>query len=122
MSISDPPEVSVQSQSNVIQEGSQFVVNCQVVAGNPETLTTQYWEFEPKYHGSQSQALPGQREDRRLRIDRIVYSDAGTYRCTAGNTLGSNTGEIQIVVHCEYKFTELLVRMMMVGVLINKHR
>ena len=86
------------------------------MAGNPEELTTQYWEFEAKYHGSQSQVLPEHRENRELRIERTVYNDAGTYRCTAGNTVGSDTGEIQIVVLCEYKFTELLVRVMMVGV------
>ena len=102
MSISDPPEVSVQGDSGSIEEGSQFFTNCTVVAGNPDTLTTQNWEFEPKYHDSKSQALPEQGSNRELRIERTVYSDAGNYSCTATNKVGSDTGEIQIVVHCEY--------------------
>ena len=72
------------------------------MAGNPEVLTSQYWEFEPKYHDRQTQALPEQRDNRELRIEKTVYSDAGTYRCTAGNIVGSDTGEMQAVVHCEY--------------------
>ena len=101
--IVDPPEVSVQTASNTIEEDSQLNVACDVEAGNPEHLTSLYWEFEPKYPGTQTQALPGQRENRELGIENTVYSDAGTYRCTAGNTVGSNTGEIQIAVHCEYR-------------------
>ena len=100
--ILDPPEVSVQTPSNTLVTELQLVVTCDVEAGNPESLTSLYWEFEPKYPGTQSQSLPGQRENRELRIERTVYSDAGTYKCTAGNTVGSDTGEIQIVIHCEY--------------------
>ena len=99
----DPPEVSVQTVSGTIEEDSQLVVTCDVEAGNPESLTSQSWEFEPKYPSTQSQALPGQRENRELRIERTVYSDAGTYKCTAGNTVGSDAAEIQIAVHCKYR-------------------
>ena len=95
--------MSVQTVSNTIEEDSQLVVTCNVEAGNPDSLTSQYWEFEPKYPGTRTQALPVQRENRELRIERTVYSDAGTYRCTAGNTVGSDTAEIQIVVHCKYR-------------------
>ena len=95
--------MSVQTASNNVEEDSQLVVTCDVEAGNPESLTNLFWEFEPKYPGTQSQSLPGQRENRELRIERTVYSDAGTYRCTAGNTVGSDTGEIQIAIHCEYR-------------------
>ena len=94
----------------MIVEGSEFFTNCQVLAGNPEALTTQYWEFEPKYDGTQSQALPMQRENRDLTINRTLYSDAGTYRCIAGNTVGVDTGEIQIVVQCEYEVSLLFYR------------
>ena len=95
--------MSVQTSSNTIEEDSQLVVTCDVQAGNPESLASQSWEFEPKYPGTQTQALPVQRENRELRIERTVYSDAGTYRCTAGNTAGSDAGEGQVVVHCEYR-------------------
>ena len=101
--ILDPPEVSVETASDTLVKDLQLVVTCDVEAGNPESLTSQFWEFEPKYPGTLSQALPEQSEIRELRIERTVYSDAGTYRCTAGNTVGSDTAEIQIVVHCEYR-------------------
>ena len=99
----DPPEVSVQTLSYSIEEGSELVMNCEIQTGNPQDIITHFWEFEPKYPLSQSQALPGQRENREVRIERTVYSDAGTYRCTAGNTVGSDTGARQIVIHCKYK-------------------
>ena len=95
--------MSVQTTSNTIEEDSQLNVACDVEAGNPEHLISLYWEFEPKYPGTQTQALPVQRENRELRIENTLYSDAGTYRCTAGNTVGTDTGEIQIVIHCEYR-------------------
>ena len=94
--------MSVQTASNTVEEDSQLVVTCDVKAGNPESLSSLFWKFEPKYPDTQSQALPGQRENREVRIERTLYSDAGIYRCTAGNTVGSDTGEIQIVVHCRY--------------------
>ena len=99
------PEVSVQAASNPIGEGSQLTLTCEVEEGNPAEFTSQFWEFEPKYPDTQSQALPGQRENRELRIERAVYGDAGIYRCTAGNTIGSDAAEMQIVVHCKYKFS-----------------
>ena len=83
-------------------EGSQIVITCKIEEGNPENITTKYWEFEPKYPGSKSQALPEQEEKTELRIDKTLYHDAGTYRCTAGNAVGNHTGELQFVVHCEY--------------------
>ena len=98
----DPPEISVQGVFSPINEGSQIVITCKIEAGNPENITTRYWEFEPKYPGSKSQALPEQEEKRELRIDKTLYRDAGTYRCTAGNAVGNHTGKLQIVVHCEY--------------------
>ena len=79
-----------------------LTIYCNVTLGNPESLLYLDWEFEPKYYDTQTQALPEQRENRELRIQRTVYSDAGTYRCTAGNTVGSDTAEIEIVVHCGY--------------------
>ena len=88
--------------SGPIEEGSQMVINCEIEEGNPENTITQYWEFESKYPGANSQALPEQREQRMLRVEKTVYSDAGTYRCTAGNPIGSDTEEVQIVIHCEY--------------------
>ena len=97
--------MSVNTASNTVKEDSQLVVTCNVKAGNPESLTRLFWEFEPKYPGTQPQALPGQRENRELRMERTVYSDAGTYSCTAGNTVGSDTAEIEIVVHCEYRIS-----------------
>ena len=99
----DPPEVSVQSLSDSIEEGSELVINCEIQTGNPQDIITHFWEFEPKYPFSQSQALPEQRENREVRLERTLYSDAGTYRCTAGNIVGSDTGEIQIVIHCTYE-------------------
>ena len=99
----DPPEVSVQSLSDSIEEGSELVMTCEIQTGNPQDIITHFWEFEPKYPFSQSQAIPEQRENREVRIERTVYSDAGTYRCTAGNTVGSDTEEIQIVIHCTYE-------------------
>ena len=98
----DPPEVSVQRVSSPIYEGSQTVITCNIEVGNPENITTQYWEFEPKYPDAKSQAIVEQVQKRELKIDKTMYSDAGTYRCTAGNAVGNHTGEIQIVVHCEY--------------------
>ena len=100
--ISVPPEVSIQTASNTIEENTLLVATCDVEPGNPESLISLVWEFEPKYPGTQSQALPGQRENRELSIANTVHSDAGTYRCTAGNMVGSDTGEIQIVVNCRY--------------------
>ena len=88
--------------SGPIEEGSQMVINCAIHEGNPNNTIVQYWEFESKYPGDNSQALPEQREERMLRVENTVYSDAGTYRCTAGNTIGTDAEEIQIVIHCEY--------------------
>ena len=105
----DPPEVSVQRLSGSIEEGSELVMNCEIQTGNPQDIITHFWEFEPKYPLIQSQALPEQRENRKLRIERTVYSDAGTYRCTAGNTVGSDTGARQIVIHCKCKMVWLFL-------------
>ena len=77
--------------------------------GNPESITYFYWEFDPKYSNNPSQALPEQRENRELIIQRTVYTDAGTYRCFAGNAVGADTGEIQIVVHCEYTKCSIII-------------
>ena len=79
-----------------------LTIYCNVKVGNPESLLYLDWEFESKYYDTQTQALPGQRENSELRIERTVYTDAGTYRCTAGNTVGSDTAEIEIVVYCGY--------------------
>ena len=97
----DPPVITVQGPPPFIEESFELIITSVVEPGNPENLAVFRWEFEPKYPGTQSQALPGQRENREVRIQSAVYSDAGIYRCTAGNTVGSDTAEIQIVVHCE---------------------
>ena len=95
----DVPFISVETTSNITVEGNGLTIACKIQAGNPEEITIFFWEFVPKYKDTLSQV---QLEMRELRIEETVYSDAGTYRCTAGNTLGSGTGEIQIVVQCEY--------------------
>ena len=107
-SILDPPEVSEQNKS-IVEEGSQLQINCEVVAGNPEALTTRYWEFQPKYYDSQSQALPVQRKNKQLMINETLYTDAGNYSCTAGNTVGNDKGDIHIIVHCELKVCDLIL-------------
>ena len=112
--------MSVQTASKTIEEDSQLVVTCDVQAGNPESLTSQYWEFEPKYPLTQSQALPRQRENRELQIENTVYSDGGTYSCTAGNIVGSDTAVIQIAVHCEYGSCKLLISSIVHGLHINE--
>ena len=98
----DPPEVSLHVVSGPIEEGSLLVINCTIQEGNPENTTIQYWEFEPRYPGTTAQALPEQVISRELRVDKTVYSDAGTYRCTAGNAVGTDTEEMQIIIHCEF--------------------
>ena len=98
----DPPEVSLHGVSGPIEEGSLLVINCTIQEGNPQNTTTRYWEFEPRYPGAKAQALPEQGLSRELRVDKAVYSDAGTYGCTAVNAVGTDTEEIQIIIHCEY--------------------
>ena len=100
--ISVPPEVSITGYSSPVVEDSSLTLTCNITPGNPETLTTtKYWEFVPKYEGTTSQALSGQEGNRTLSIEKTVYSDAGRYRCTAGNEVGSDTGEVEVVIHCE---------------------
>ena len=94
--------MSITGYSSPVDEDSSLTLTCNITPGNPDTLTTtKYWEFVPKYEGNKSQALPGQEGSRTLSIEKTVYSDAGRYRCTVGNEVGSVTAEVEVVVHCE---------------------
>ena len=95
--------MSIAGYSGPINEDSPLTLSCDITPGNPKTFTTtKYWHLVPKYEGTESQALPGQAGQTELSVERTVYSDAGTYRCTVGNEVGSDTDELEVVVHCEY--------------------
>ena len=81
--------------------GESMVIKCIVTDGNPTFLNYFFWEFEPKYASTQSQALPFQRERREIHIDAVVYSDAGRYICTAGNSVSRDTAQTDITVNCK---------------------
>ena len=103
--ILDAPKVSVTKQAQVITEGSPLVLFCEVEAGNPAGITSMYWEFQPKYLGMESQPLQYSGKGQELRINRTTYSDAGTYACTAKNSVGTNTARVEVAINCEYHWT-----------------
>ena len=100
--ISVLPEAKIEGYSSPVIEGSLLNLACDITLGNPETMTTKkYWEFIPKYEDTESQVLPKQEGSTHLCIGSTVYSDAGTYRCTVGNAVGSHTDEIYVEIFCE---------------------
>ena len=99
MTTSDPPVVSIQGHSTPVIEDSKLELTCGITPGNPVETDSPTWEFVPIY--PDSPALPGEMEDTKLTLEKVVYTDAGTYSCTARNSAGSETGELAVIVHCE---------------------
>ena len=62
------PVVTIEGPNSHVDTGTTLVLNCNVDDGNPRFLTYFFWEFKPKYTGTDSQAMPSQRESRVLRI------------------------------------------------------
>ena len=101
--LSVPPEVSIEGYSDPVGEDKALSLTCDITPGNPSTITTLFWEFAPRYAGTESQALPAQRKNEELRIESTLHSDAGTYKCTAGNGVGTVIGQEEILIHCMFQ-------------------
>ena len=90
-----------------IVEYGQLEVTCNITEGNPD-FTYLSWEFKPRYPGTVQRAMLENFENRVLNINRTIYSDAGFYKCIAGNSIGVHQGETEVVIHCELNFMHLI--------------
>ena len=108
MIFSVPPGISIVGYSGPVVQDTELSLSCNITPGNPTTISILFWEFLPRYNETKSQALPAQRENQTLMIENTVYSDAGTYKCTAGNDLQTGTGEQEILIHCVFQFLNLI--------------
>ena len=94
----DPPEVTITIQPRIVMEGSELVLNCDINSNPRATILP--WKFIGKYDKPENQTWSA--KDTELRIENILYTDAGTYICTARNEYGQSDGQIRVDVHCKY--------------------
>lgn len=89
------PKVMIKVRTSVqtVMVGSSVEFECHAI-GDPEP--TVHWS---KVGGS----LPDHVKIREnvLRIDHVVESDSGQYRCTATNNVGSEYSEVVLNIQCE---------------------
>ena len=95
---SDPPDVQLRNNVTIFEENEKLLLHCDTDGGNPVNITSIVWE----YPGDQPHFLDKPNKNQTLKIQALKVTDTGLYWCTAQNDAGAGTGEIQIIVQCEF--------------------
>ena len=101
MHLSDPPDVSVEQDSEEVTENHYLYLTCIVEGGNPTQVDSYLWSFDGRYNNSEPRSFTAQRSKPTIFIESVSKENVGTYTCTIETEAGQAMGSKTVTVTCK---------------------